>query len=64
MTRTLVDDRNEELLVKTVRGTSQLERFFREAKKVVAGGNISAPSANLGLGECCLHTNVSICGAL
>lgn len=43
---------------KTVRSTSQLERFFREANRVFQGGPVSSLTADLALADLCLQHNV------
>jgi hypothetical protein len=43
---------------RTVRSTSQLERFFRQARTLFTGGPVSAVTADLALAEMCFEHNV------
>jgi hypothetical protein len=45
---------------KTIRSTSQLERFFREANKMFSGGPVSAVTADEALTDACFQHNVSM----
>ncbi len=60
MTRTLLDEGGEVSQVKTVRSTSQLERFFKQAGKLFSNGPVSALKADLALAEICLLHNVRV----
>lgn len=41
-----------------MRSTSQLERFFRQARTLFTGGPVSAVTADLALAEMCFEHNV------